>query len=96
MSDKHRQKQLFQAMKQKHLGLGTEATTTEEWMTHVHRDTYYSLASHSSMLEYLALSQGDSSKRVTELRLIEKMCGGLSSKRARGENRAEIPFKQTK
>ncbi|CUS22332.1 LAQU0S05e03004g1_1 [Lachancea quebecensis] len=96
MSDKHRQKQVFQIMKQKHLGLGTEATTTEEWMTHVHRDTYYSLASHSSMLEYLTLSQGDSSKRVTELRLIEKMCGKLSSKRARGENNEVMPSKLTK
>ncbi|SCV02891.1 LAME_0H06040g1_1 [Lachancea meyersii CBS 8951] len=74
MSDKHRQQQLFQVMRQKHLGLGTENTTTDEWITQVHKDTYYSMASHSAMLEYLTLSQGDSSKRITELRLLEKMC----------------------
>ncbi|SCU87788.1 LAFA_0E08812g1_1 [Lachancea sp. 'fantastica'] len=74
MSDKHRQQQVFQVMKQKHLGLGNENTTSEEWVSQVHKDTFYSMASHSGMLEYLALAQGDSSKRITELRLLEKMC----------------------
>ncbi|SCU96022.1 LANO_0E12200g1_1 [Lachancea nothofagi CBS 11611] len=81
MSDKNRQQQLFQVMKQKHLGLGTENTTADEWMTNVHKDTYYSMAAHSSMLEYLTLAQHNSSKRVTELRLLEKMCNDLRNKR---------------
>ncbi|SCU85564.1 LADA_0D08284g1_1 [Lachancea dasiensis] len=85
MSDKQRQQQLFQVMKQKHLGLGTEGTTSDEWLTHVHRDTYYSLASHNAMLEYLALAQNDQSKRITELRLLERMSQDLSNKRKQDE-----------
>lgn len=42
-------------MKQKHVGVGNQDTTEEEWLSNVKRDTYYSILSHSSLLEYTTL-----------------------------------------
>ncbi|AMD19372.1 HBR471Cp [Eremothecium sinecaudum] len=73
MSDKIRQEQLFQTMKQKHLGLGTDNTSKAEWFTQINRDTYNTLIGHTSLLEYTALGSS-STKAETRLSLIDKMC----------------------
>lgn len=72
-------------MRQKHLGLGTESTTREEWQTHVRRDTYYSLASHSASLEYLTLARSNESKKVTKLELMAKMCTDFGKRKPDNE-----------
>ncbi|SCU80232.1 LAMI_0B01310g1_1 [Lachancea mirantina] len=93
MSDKHKEQQLFQTMKHKHLGLGNESTTKEEWMIHVKRDTYYSLLAHSMSVEYLTLSRDNTSKRITEMELINKMCDDLCKKPRNGLQSDSRPIK---
>ncbi|AET40752.1 U2 snRNP complex subunit YSF3 Ecym_6377 [Eremothecium cymbalariae DBVPG len=74
MSDKIRQEQLFHIMKQKHIGLGTDDTTKDEFFTQIHRDTYSSIVNHSALLEYTMISSPHDTKAETKLQMIEKMC----------------------
>lgn len=80
-SDKVRQQQLYQVMKQKHVGLGNDDTNRDEWMTNVHRDTYNSILGHSGLLEYVSLASGDHSKRTTKLEIIDKMCNEFNKRK---------------
>ncbi|EDO16255.1 hypothetical protein Kpol_505p32 [Vanderwaltozyma polyspora DSM 70294] len=87
MSDKVRQQQLYQVLKQKYVGLGNEKTTKEEWLTNVNRDTYNSLQGHSASLEYITLGKRASSKRDTKVDLINKMCNDEKIRRNDGDNK---------
>lgn len=49
-------------MKQKHVGVGNQDTTQGEWLANVKRDTYHSLLSHSSLLEYTTLAKNQHPK----------------------------------
>ncbi|CCH60543.1 hypothetical protein TBLA_0D00330 [Henningerozyma blattae CBS 6284] len=73
-SEAQRQKQQYQILKLKYLGLGDESTTKEEWLENIQKDTYYSLQAHSALLEYISLGQHDSSKTETRIKLLKKMC----------------------
>ncbi|CCE63682.1 hypothetical protein TPHA_0F02000 [Tetrapisispora phaffii CBS 4417] len=74
MSEKIRQKQLFQVYKQKYVGLGNENTTIEEWQKNIQRDTYNSIVGHSGLLEYVSLGMKSECKRDMKINLIKKMC----------------------
>ena len=69
-------------MKQKHIGLGTDDTSRDEWLTQVHRDTYNSLLGHSALLQYAALSGPTRNKAETRLAMVSRMCGGPATRRA--------------
>ncbi|CCC71113.1 hypothetical protein NCAS_0G02260 [Naumovozyma castellii] len=74
MSDKQRQQHVYQTLKQKHLSLGDENTTKEEWLTNVQRDIYNSIQGHSGLLEYTALNQqGLTSSQMLRVSMIKKM-----------------------
>ncbi|QLG74190.1 hypothetical protein HG535_0G00740 [Zygotorulaspora mrakii] len=73
MSDRKRQQQQFLVLKQKYVGIGTEKTAEEEWLTNVQRDTYNSLQGHAATLEYVSLGAGSISKRTTKIDMIRKM-----------------------
>ncbi|KAH3901366.1 U2 snRNP complex subunit YSF3 SCDLUD_002858 [Saccharomycodes ludwigii] len=65
-------------MKEKHIGLGNDNTTPEEWATNVHRDTYNSLINHSGLLEYLSLAKNES-KFDAKLQLLKKFSSPIEN-----------------
>ncbi|CCK72018.1 U2 snRNP complex subunit YSF3 KNAG_0I02320 [Huiozyma naganishii CBS 8797] len=73
MSDKQRQRILYNTLKQKYEGLGNENTTREEWLTQVVRDSCASIVLHSGLLEYQSLGPDSQSKHRERLRLLHKM-----------------------
>lgn len=87
-SDKIKEEQLYQVMKRKHLGLGNDETSEEEWSTTIMRDTYASIISHQALLEYVTLSGGSISKRETLVSCLRKMANAsaTSSRKHRIQN----------
>ncbi|CCF60293.1 hypothetical protein KAFR_0J02290 [Kazachstania africana CBS 2517] len=74
MSDKQRQRQVFQTFKQKYVGLGTEDTMKEDWLSNVRKDTYTNIQGHSAMLEYVTIAtDGMTSKKDMRMSLLKKM-----------------------
>ena len=55
-SEKQRQQRIYQLQKQRHLGVGNEDTTKEEWIENIRLDTYHSMLSNPAMIEYLTLA----------------------------------------
>ncbi|KAL6948633.1 hypothetical protein ACO0QE_001105 [Hanseniaspora vineae] len=73
MSDKIRNAETLSAMKEKYVALGDDNTTSEEWLSNVHRDTYSMMIHSSALLEYTSLASGSKSKFETKLKLLEKL-----------------------
>ncbi|ESX00201.1 hypothetical protein HPODL_05188 [Ogataea parapolymorpha DL-1] len=72
MADKIREKQLYEALKSKHIGLGNEETTRTEYISNIKRDTYASLVAHPAMLEFLSNTY-NKPRQIVHTEMIEKM-----------------------
>lgn len=70
---------MYANLKQKHVGIGNQDTSKEEWLANVKRDTYYSLLAHSSLLEYTTMARNQSqqgpnhTKKQMKWELLNKM-----------------------
>ena len=70
---------MYANLKQKHVGIGNENTTKEEWVANVKRDTYHSLLAHSGLLEYTTMARNQSqqgpsyTKKQMKWELLNKM-----------------------
>ncbi|GMG20562.1 unnamed protein product [Ambrosiozyma monospora] len=78
MSDKLRDRQLYEQMKSKHVGVGNADTTREEFISNMKRDTYATLISHSSLLDHLSVSL-NKPKRLLHSEMIDKMAKPLAN-----------------
>ncbi|KAL6944378.1 hypothetical protein ACO0RG_001114 [Hanseniaspora osmophila] len=73
MTDRARYGEALSTMKDKYVALGDDNTTSEEWLSNVHRDTYNLMMHSSALLEYTSVASGSQSKFETRLKLLEKM-----------------------
>ncbi|GMM30575.1 hypothetical protein DAMA08_033200 [Martiniozyma asiatica (nom. inval.)] len=71
MSDK-RERQVYQQMKARYVGLGNADTTREEFISNAKRDTYAALVGNKHMLTHLSVATGKP-KQLLHQELIEKM-----------------------
>lgn len=58
-ADKLRTQQELERLQAKFIGTGHPDTTSWEWRTNIHRDTYSSIAGHRPLLSYVALSENE-------------------------------------
>jgi len=72
MADKLRQQQQLEQLQSRYVGTGHADTTSFEWKSNVARDTYSSMISHPSLLQYTALGLGEPMEKV-RCQLIDKM-----------------------
>ncbi|KAK3941916.1 splicing factor 3B subunit 5/RDS3 complex subunit 10 [Diplogelasinospora grovesii] len=72
MADKLRTQQELERLQTKYIGTGHPDTTSWEWKTNIHRDTYASLVGHPPLLSYIALAQNEPTTKV-RAQLIRKM-----------------------
>ncbi|KAL8285330.1 hypothetical protein RB597_002423 [Gaeumannomyces tritici] len=59
MADKLRSQQELERLQAKYIGTGHPDTTSWEWKTNIHRDTYSSIAGHPPLAAYMALAQNE-------------------------------------
>ncbi|KAK4125049.1 splicing factor 3B subunit 5/RDS3 complex subunit 10 [Parathielavia appendiculata] len=71
-ADKLRNQQELERLQAKYVGTGHPDTTSWEWKTNIHRDTYSSIAGHPPLLSYLALAENVPVAAV-RVRMIRKM-----------------------
>lgn len=71
-SDKTREKQMYNALKSKYVGLGDADTTRKEFIGNIRRDTYASLIGHDSILGHLSVGL-NKPKQIVRQELIDKM-----------------------
>ncbi|KAK4155171.1 splicing factor 3B subunit 5/RDS3 complex subunit 10 [Chaetomidium leptoderma] len=64
MADKLRNQQELERLQAKYIGTGHPDTTSWEWKTNIHRDTYSSIAGHPPLLSYLALAENEPVAKV--------------------------------
>ncbi|KAG7147712.1 hypothetical protein HYQ46_003427 [Verticillium longisporum] len=72
MADKLRTQQELERLQSKFIGTGHPDTTSWEWKTNIHRDTYASIVGHPPMLAYIALAENEP-VHLVRARLIRKM-----------------------
>ncbi|KAK1758455.1 splicing factor 3B subunit 5 [Echria macrotheca] len=72
MADKLRTQQELERLQAKYIGTGHPDTTSWEWKTNIHRDTYSSIVGHPSLLSYMALAQNEPAVKL-RAELIRKM-----------------------
>lgn len=76
-SEKQRQQRIYQLQKQRHLGVGNEDTTKEEWIENIRLDTYHSMLNNPALIEYLTLANNGKnnirSKRDMKVALLKKI-----------------------
>ncbi|KAJ4298498.1 hypothetical protein N0V88_003528 [Collariella sp. IMI 366227] len=72
MADKLRNQQELERLQAKYVGTGHPDTTSWEWKTNIHRDTYSSIAGHPPLLSYLALAENEPVAKV-RVQMIRKM-----------------------
>jgi splicing factor 3B subunit 5 len=58
-ADKLRTQQELERLQAKYIGTGHPDTTSWEWKTNIHRDTYASMVGHPPLLSYMALAQNE-------------------------------------
>ncbi|KAF3353052.1 hypothetical protein VdG1_00524 [Verticillium dahliae VDG1] len=71
-ADKLRTQQELERLQSKLIGTGHPDTTSWEWKTNIHRDTYASIVGHPPMLAYIALAENEP-VHLVRARLIRKM-----------------------
>ncbi|EAQ89928.1 conserved hypothetical protein [Chaetomium globosum CBS 148.51] len=64
MADKLRNQQELERLQAKFIGTGHPDTTSWEWKTNIHRDTYSSIAGHPPLLSYIALAENEPVAKV--------------------------------
>ncbi|KAK3996982.1 splicing factor 3B subunit 5/RDS3 complex subunit 10 [Cladorrhinum sp. PSN332] len=64
MADKLRDQQELERLQTKYIGTGHPDTTSWEWKTNIHRDTFASIIGHPSLLSYMALAQNEPIAKV--------------------------------
>ncbi|KAG7291587.1 hypothetical protein NEMBOFW57_001606 [Staphylotrichum longicolle] len=64
MADKLRNQQELERLQAKYVGTGHPDTTSWEWKTNIHRDTYSSIAGHPPLLSYIALAENEPVAKV--------------------------------
>ncbi|EJP68389.1 splicing factor 3B subunit 10 [Beauveria bassiana ARSEF 2860] len=72
MADKLRTQQELERLQAKFIGTGHADTTSWEWRTNIHRDTYSSIAGHRPLLSYIALAENEPLTK-TRAKMIRKM-----------------------
>ncbi|KAK3901644.1 splicing factor 3B subunit 5/RDS3 complex subunit 10 [Staphylotrichum tortipilum] len=72
MADKLRNQQELERLQAKYVGTGHPDTTSWEWKTNIHRDTYSSIAGHPPLLSYIALAENEPVAKV-RVQMIRKM-----------------------
>ncbi|KAK3354574.1 splicing factor 3B subunit 10-domain-containing protein [Neurospora tetraspora] len=72
LADKLRTQQELERLQAKYIGTGHPDTTSWEWKTNIHRDTYASIVGHPPLLSYMALAENEPAAKV-RARLIRKM-----------------------
>ncbi|GMM32788.1 hypothetical protein DASC09_001130 [Saccharomycopsis crataegensis] len=72
MADKLRDKQQYELMKSKHIGIGDPDTSKAEWITNVKRDTYSSMAAHHGLAEYYSIGVNEP-MQLSKMKFIDKM-----------------------
>ncbi len=63
-ADKLRNQQELERLQAKYVGTGHPDTTSWEWKTNIHRDTYASIAGHPPLLSYIALAENEPTSKV--------------------------------
>ena len=63
-ADKLRNQQELERLQAKFIGTGHPDTTSWEWKTNIHRDTYSSIAGHPPLLSYIALAENEPVAKV--------------------------------
>jgi splicing factor 3B subunit 5 len=63
-ADKLRTQQELERLQAKYIGTGHPDTTSWEWKTNIHRDTYSSIAGHPPLLSYIALAENEPIAKV--------------------------------
>ena len=58
-ADKLRTQQELERLQAKFIGTGHPDTTSWEWRTNVHRDTYTSIVGHRPLLSYVSLAENE-------------------------------------
>ncbi|KAK3393126.1 splicing factor 3B subunit 10-domain-containing protein [Podospora didyma] len=71
-ADKLRTQQELERLQAKYIGTGHPDTTSWEWKTNVHRDTFSHIVGHPPMLAYIALANNEPIAKV-RADLIRKM-----------------------
>jgi len=77
MADRHNLQTQLEHLQMKYIGTGHPDTTKYEWAVNQHRDSYASYISHSALLDYFSIAQGQTRQRVRH-QMIHKMirpCG---------------------
>jgi splicing factor 3B subunit 5 len=72
-ADKLRNQQELERLQAKFIGTGHPDTTSWEWKTNIHRDTYSSIAGHPPLLSYLALAENEPVAKV-RVQMIRVLC----------------------
>ena len=63
-ADKLRTQQELERLQAKYIGTGHPDTTSWEWKTNIHRDTYSSIIGHQPLLSYMALAQNEPATKI--------------------------------
>ncbi|PNP39310.1 hypothetical protein TGAMA5MH_08728 [Trichoderma gamsii] len=72
MADKLRNQQELERLQAKYIGTGHPDTSSWEWRTNIHRDTYASIVGHRPLLSYISLAENEPLTK-TRAQLIRKM-----------------------
>jgi splicing factor 3B subunit 5 len=72
-ADKLRNQQELERLQAKYVGTGHPDTTSWEWKTNIHRDTYSSIAGHPPLLSYIALAENEPVAKV-RVQMIRVCC----------------------
>lgn len=67
-----RDKQMYNSLKSKYVGLGDADTKRQEFLDNIKRDTYSSLIGHDPLLTHLSVGLGKP-KQIVRHELIDKM-----------------------
>ncbi|AWU77729.1 uncharacterized protein C5L36_0D04560 [Pichia kudriavzevii] len=70
-----RERQLYQTLKTRYVGLGDADTTRGEYLENVKRDTLTSLVGHDCTLTQISYATGKTKSEV-RFEILNKMCGG--------------------
>ncbi|PON29207.1 hypothetical protein TGAM01_v202315, partial [Trichoderma gamsii] len=58
-ADKLRNQQELERLQAKYIGTGHPDTSSWEWRTNIHRDTYASIVGHRPLLSYISLAENE-------------------------------------